>query len=125
MQSGRHTKLQGNNVSVTHHEDPSGYLVYENSKTGRKARVWVETLEEIADICKEWHGGKRSPCYRLMSGDWSYENLKAALVELQRALRGADEDESVRGDEDDYIDLATAVEDLDGIVKRIAKAATS
>jgi hypothetical protein len=111
-------------VSVTWRKDPSGYLVYEDSRTGRKMRISTDTLDEIADICKDWHGGKQSPSYRLMSGGWSYENLKAALGELRWTLHEVDEDAESGDsnvDEDDHIDLATAVEDLEGIVSRIAQ----
>jgi hypothetical protein len=105
-------------MAIDWHEDKGGYLVYENTKTKEKVRIWGDTLAEVAFICQDWHGGQWSPCYRMMSGDYSYKNLERTLSELQQALHDAD-----GADEDDYLDLATAVEDLEGIVDRIAKIA--
>jgi len=107
--------------SIDCHEDKGGYFVYENTKTKAKARVWGDDVAAIAFVCQDWHGGQNSACYRMMSDDYSYENLDRVLVELSRALHDADDRDDL--DEDDYLDLATAVEDLDGIVGRIAKIA--
>lgn len=103
------------------YEDRSGYVVYENTQTREKVRVWGDDLAAIAFVCQNWHGGQWSGCYRMMSGDYSYENLTRTLYELERDLKEAGEREDI--DEDDYLDLATAVEDLSGIVARIAKIA--
>lgn len=112
-------QLRDASPSIDWSEDKNGYYIYENTRTGAQARVWGDTLAEIAFICQDWHGGQRSSCYRMMSGNYSYENLERTLSELQQALHDADGSDDV--DEDDYLDLATAVEDLEGIVDRIAK----
>ena len=105
-------------MPITYREDKNGYLVYENTKTGDKAYVWAGDVGEIGFICQEWHGGQGSACYRMMSGDYSYKNLDETLSELQEALEDS-EDVSA----DDYVDLASAIETLEGAVKRIAKIA--
>jgi len=104
--------------ALDYDEDKSGYYTYQNARTGKNARVWGDDLAAIAFVCESWYSGQSSACYRMMSGDYSYENLDDTLSELERALRDADADEV---DEDDYLDLATAVDDLTGIVDRIAK----
>src|SRR5574341_508165 len=104
-------------MAIEVHEDKNGYLVYTNTRTGKKARAWGDDVAAIAFVCQDWHGGQKSACYAMMSGDYSYENLDDTLTELREALEDA-EDDSIS--EDDYLDLATAVEDLDGIVGRTA-----
>jgi hypothetical protein len=52
-----------------------------------------------------------------MSNDFSYRNLKRVLRELRQAQREAD-NQGV-DDDDDYIDLLTTIEDLEGIIARI------
>lgn len=107
--------------SIDWFEDKAGYLVYENNLTGEKARVWSDDVAAVAFVCQDWHGGQWSGCYRMMSGDFSYETLNRTLDELRDALEEAEDRTDI--DEDDYLELATAVEDLDGIVARIAKIA--
>lgn len=104
-------------MAIKWHEDPSGYLVYTNTKTGQQIRIWGDTLSEIAFACQEWHGGKRSACYRMLSGDYSFKTLDAARTELYRALDAADDGEG----DDAYFDLAETVDDLEGVVGRIAR----
>jgi hypothetical protein len=104
-------------MAIKWHEDPNGYVVYTNSRTKEKVRIWSDTLAEVAFICQDWHGGQVSSCYRTMSGDYSYENLDRTLTELRRALDEADD----RDDEDDYFDLAETVDDLSGVIGRISK----
>jgi hypothetical protein len=104
-------------VPVHYYQDDNGYLVYENTRTRKLVRVWDGDLANAAEICKDWHGGQNSPSYRLMSNDFSYRNLKRVLSELRQAQREAD-DQGVE-DDDDYIDLLTTIEDLEGIVARI------
>jgi hypothetical protein len=106
-------------VTIKWEEDPAGYLVYTNTRTGRRARVWGDTVAEIAFACQEWHGGKGSACYRMISGDYSFELLSRALDELRDAFDHADADDQT--DEDAYFDLAEAIEDLEGVIGRIAK----
>jgi hypothetical protein len=93
-------------------------LVYENTRTGQVARVWDGDLVSAVEICEDWHGGQGSPCYRLMSNDFSYRNLRRVLSELRRMQRMADE-RGVKIDGDAYLDLLTTIEDLEGIVARI------
>jgi hypothetical protein len=107
----------GEFVPVHYYQDDNGYLVYENTNTGKLVRVWDGDIASAVEICKDWHGGQSSPCYRLMSNDFSYRNLKRVLRELRQAQREAD-NQGV-DDDDDYIDLLTTIEDLEGIVTRI------
>lgn len=103
---------------IRYHQDDNGYLVYENTRTGQSVHVWDGDLVSAVEICQDWHGGQSSPCYRLMSNDFSYRNLRAVLAELRRAQQMAD-DSGARIDGDDYLDLLTTIEDLEGIVARI------
>lgn len=105
-------------MAIHYHQDDNGYLVYENTETGRSVRVWDGDLVDAVDICAQWHGGQSSPCYRMMSNDFSYRNLQRTLAELRRAQHMADESR-VDIDGDDYLDLLTTIEDLEGIVRRI------
>lgn len=106
-------------VSIRYYEDDNGYLVYENTRTGAVVYVWDGDLDDAADICEDWHGGRRSPCYRMMDGDFSYRNLQRVLAELRRVQHLADGDTRIDGD--DYLDLLTTIQDLEGIVARIEK----
>jgi len=105
-------------VAIRYSTDKNGYLVYKNTETGATARVWDGDLTDAIDICEQWHGGQNSPCYRLMSEDFSYRTLRGALDELRYAARLADAS-GVEIDGDDYLDLLTTIEDLEGIVTRI------
>jgi hypothetical protein len=107
-------------VAIRYHQDDNGYLVYENTRTGNAVRVWDGDLSNAIEICEDWHGGQDSPCYRLMSNDFSYRNLHRVLGELRRAQQLTDES-GVRIDGDDYLDLLTTIEDLEGILARIDK----
>lgn len=109
-------------MPIRYHEDDNGYLVYENTRTGNTVHVWDGDLDDAKDICAEWHGGRGSPCHRLVDNDdLSYRNLRGVLGELRRAQRMADGDTSIDGD--DYLDLLTTIEDLEGIIARIQKIA--
>ena len=105
-------------MPVRYHQDDNGYLVYENTRTGKSVRVWDGDLANAVEICTDWHGGQSSPCYRLMSSDFSYRNLRAVLGELRYAQKLADET-TAKIDGDDYLDLLTTIEDLEGIIARI------
>jgi len=105
-------------VAIRYHQDENGYLVYENTETGKSVRVWDGDLASAIEICTDWHGGQDSPCYRLMSYDFSYRNLQRTLSELKYAVKLADET-TAKIDGDDYLDLLTTIEDLEGIVRRI------
>lgn len=105
-------------MAIRYHEDDNGYLVYVNTETGASVRVWDGDLEEAMEVCTDWHGGQNSPCYRLVDEDFSYRNLRAALAELQHARDVADKS-GASIDGDDYLDLLTTIEDLQGIVARI------
>ena len=110
-------------MPVHYHQDDNGYLVYENTNTGKLVRVSDDDLASAVTVCEDWHGGQNSPCYRMMSAhDFSYRNLRAALGELRRAQRMADES-GADIDGDDYLDLLTTIYDLDAIVARIDKIA--
>lgn len=109
-------------MPVHYYQDDNGYLVYENTNTGKTARVWDGDLVSAVEICKDWHGGQNSPCYRMMSNDFSYRNLKRVLGELRKAQHLADNTDA-KIDGDDYLDLLTTIEDLEGIVARIDKIA--
>jgi hypothetical protein len=107
-------------VPVHYHQDENGYLIYENTRTGQIVRVWDGDLASAVEICEDWHGGQTSPCYRMMSNDFSYRNLKRVLGELRRAQQLADNTDA-KIDGDDYLDLLTTIEDLEGILARIDK----
>jgi hypothetical protein len=109
-------------MPVRYYQDENGYLVYTSTRTGRVVRVWDGDLVSAVEICEDWHGGQGSACYRLMSNDFSYRNLQRVLRELRRAQRMAD-DSGTKIDGDDYLDLLTTIEDLEGIVARIDKIA--
>jgi len=109
---------------ITRRADKNGYLVYRNSKTDKVARAWLEDLADIADICHTWQSRQGGPCDRLAAGDYAYKNLQCALEELvdvKDLVDAGEIDADVDGD--DYIDLATAIEDLTGILRRIDKIA--
>jgi hypothetical protein len=105
-------------VPVRYYQDENGYLIYENTRTGKVVHVWDGDLNDAVDICEQWHGGQNSPCYRLMSNDFSYRNLQRVLSELRRAQHLADATDA-KIDGDDYLDLLTTIEDLEGIIARI------
>lgn len=105
-------------MAIRYYQDDNGYLVYENTQTGQNVRVWDGDLASAVEICEDWHGGQGSPCYRLMSNDFSYRNLQRVLDELRRAQQMTDES-GVKIDGDDYLDLLTTIEDLEGILRRI------
>lgn len=109
-------------MPIRYHQDDNGYLVYENTRTGKLVRVSDDDLASATEICEDWHGGQTSPCYRMMSNDFSYRNLRAVLSELRRAQHLADES-GARIDGDDYLDLLTTISDLEGILARIDKIA--
>jgi len=108
-------------VPIRYYQDDNGYLVYENTNTGAEVHVWDGDLETAIDICSDWHGGRSSPSFRLMGNDFSYRNLRATLKELQRVQKMADAAGDVDGE--DYLELLTTIEDLEGIVSRIDKIA--
>ena len=109
-------------MPIRYYQDDNGYLVYVNTRTGNEARVWDGDLASAIEICEDWHGGQDSPCYRLMSNDFSYRNLRRVLSELRRVQQMADVSEAkINGD--DYLDLLTTIEDLEGILARIDKIA--
>jgi hypothetical protein len=109
-------------VPIHYYQDDNGYLVYENVRTGRAVRVSDDDLVSAVEICEDWHGGQDSPCYRLMSNDFSYRNLQRVLAELRRAQQMADVS-AAKVSGDDYLDLLTTIEDLEGILARIDKIA--
>lgn len=122
QRAGWASRFAEHTVPVHYHQDDNGYLVYENTNTGKTARVWDGDLVSAVEICEQWHGGQNSPCYRMMSNDFSYRNLKRVLGELRRARDLADNTDA-KIDGDDYLDLLTTIEDLEGIVTRIDKIA--
>lgn len=105
-------------MAIRYSQDKNGYLVYKNTETGAVARVWDGDLADAIEICEQWHGGQGSPCYRLMSNDFSPRNLHATLDELRYAAELANAS-GIDIDGDDYLDLLTTIEDLEGIVARI------
>jgi hypothetical protein len=109
-------------VAIRYSQDKNGYLVYKNTETGAVARVWDGDIADAVEICEQWHGGQNSPCYRLMSNDFSLRNLHASLDELRYAASLANTSGAAI-DGDDYLDLLTTIEDLEGIVARIDKIA--
>lgn len=109
-------------MPIRYYQDDNGYLVYENTRTGASVRVWDGDLANAVEICQDWHGGQNSPCYRLMSNDFSYRNLHRVLGELRHARQLADTT-AARIDGDDYLDLLTTIEDLEGILARIDRIA--
>jgi hypothetical protein len=109
-------------VTIRYYEDDNGYLVYENVRTGVVVYVWDGDLDDAIETCNDWSAGPRdSPCRRLAAGDFSRRNLRRVLAELRRVQRSIDGD--VRVDGDDYLDLLTTIESLEGIVARIEKIA--
>jgi hypothetical protein len=105
-------------MPIRYYQDENGYVVYENTRTGKVVHVWDGDLASAVEICSDWHGGQNSPCYRLMSSDFSYRNLRRTLGELRYAAALADSS-GARIDGDDYLDLLTTIEDLEGILRRI------
>lgn len=99
-------------------DDVNDYLVYAHTITGKVVRVSLDDLMSLVEVCEMWHGGPNSPCDFLTANDFSYRNLQRTLNELQRAQQAADES-GVEINEDDYLDLLTAIEDLEGILRRI------
>jgi len=49
-------------TAIVHQKDRVGYVVYENTRTKAKVRIWSDDLEEIANICGQWHSKKPSAC---------------------------------------------------------------
>jgi hypothetical protein len=105
-------------VPIHYFQDDNGYLVYKNTKTGAFVHVWDGDLANAVDICEDWYENQRSPCHRLINNDFSFRNLRGVLRELNRAVELADAT-SAEIDGDDYLDLLTTVEDLEGIIDRI------
>ncbi len=100
----------------------NGYLVYRNTRTDQIARAWESDLDAIADVCRSWHDGEGSACHRMMKKDYSYRNMERTLTALARARDNA-EANGIRINGDDWLDLLTAIDDLDGVVRRIRKIA--
>ena len=96
-------------MAIRYSQDKNGYLVYTNTQTGASVRVWDGDLVDAIDICEQWHGGQSSPCYRMLSEDFSYRTLRGALDELRYAQQIADKS-GMRIDGDDYLDLLTTIE---------------
>ena len=109
-------------MSIRYRQDDNGYLVYKNTKTGQVVHIWDGDLADAVEICEQWHGGQGSPCYRLMSADYSLRTLRSVAAELRHAQHLADRS-GIEVDGDDYLDLLTSIEDLDGILARIDKIA--
>lgn len=116
-------------MPVRYYQDETNkYLVYENTRTGEQVHVSDDDLEAAVQVCEDWHGSKSSPTARFIANDFSYRNLRATLDELRRVQQMADavgdDDTDEDGiDGDDYLDLLTTIEDLQGIVARIEKIA--
>ena len=100
------------------YEGDNGILIYTNTTTKRVVYVWEEDLDAIADVCESW---KSTIGVRLATKDYSYRNLTRALGALQRVQHTLDSGRTDGIDEDDYLDLLTAIDDLKGIVSRISQ----
>ena len=105
-------------MSIARHTDRNGLFVYTNTRTGRVARVSGDDLESIKETCLAWHGDDNTATRNFIQGDASYRNLCAILAALRSAQDIADNGE-LAIDNDDYLDLAMSIEDLEGIVRRI------
>lgn len=105
-------------MPIRYHQDKNGFLVYRNTKTGATVHISDDDLANAVDICEDWHGGQRSPCMRLIDSDFSFRNLRDVFRELNYAVELADAT-AAKIDGDDYLDLLTTVEDLEGIIDRI------
>ena len=98
---------------------PNGYLIYINDANPKKPiRVWQEDIEAIASVC-----GIFKIDSALLGNDYNYRVLKAALTSLKAIKKQTDakkpyESES-QDEQDDYVDLLTAIDDLTGIIRRI------
>jgi hypothetical protein len=86
---------------------PKGYVVYQSTRTGKKARIWVESIEEVGAWCAR---KQNRACQALTQGDFAPATLVRALKELGEMLDASDED---------YVDLAECYDDLRGILRRI------
>lgn len=102
------------------YEGDNGILIYTNTRTKQVVHVWEEDLDAIADICEDW---KSTIGDRLANKDYSYRSLVRALGALQRVQHTIDAGHGADVDGDDYLDLSTAIDDLNGIVRRIAQIA--
>ncbi len=108
-------------MSLRLHINPTtGVLTYENPKTKRQVFVWREDLVDIGDACIKCQRGQVSPSYRLLNGDFTLSNLHQTLNEL-KTVRQSLNDRDARINGDDYLDLETAIEDLEGVIRRIQR----
>jgi hypothetical protein len=106
-------------VAIRRHEHANGYVVYESSRTRKVVRVWKDDLDAIAEVCEMCdQNNPTSAMARVVDGDFSYRTLERALSEL-RTVRDAINEQGIRVDGDDYIDLLTAIDDLEGITRRV------
>jgi hypothetical protein len=103
---------------ISFSEDSSGYMVYTNTDTGKKVKVWADELAEVAFVCRDWHGGQSTACYAMQSsGDFSPDTLRAALHELERSSR--------KGGFEDDAEVRSAIEVLNTAVDKIDRIDTS
>lgn len=100
-----------------------GFLTYRNTSTSKEVHVWEGDLADIGKVYTRCQNVVNSAIYRLATQeDYSYRNLTRALRELEVTRDYIDESNTVV-DPDDYLDLLTAIEDLEGILRRIKRIA--
>ncbi len=106
-------------MAIRWHEHENGYLVYENTRTGKVVHVWKDDIDAISEVCEMCNqNDSTSAMAKVVDGDYAYRTLGDALSEL-RAVRDAIDEQDIRVDGDDYIDLLTAIDDLEGITRRV------
>lgn len=105
-------------MPIRYQADQNDVLTYENTLTGRRVHVWKEDLADITEVCAMCAPGPRSSVAKIVKGDYSYPTIQRALEELRHIRDGLAESNI---DEDDYIDLLTAIDDLEGIARRLAQ----
>lgn len=102
----------------------NGLVVFENRSTLRSVNIWEEDLQVIQDVCAWCTDAKTSPLGRVARGQYSPALLLKALEELEHARDSVDPDAlTSEADRDGYIDLLTAIDDLQGVIKRIKQIA--
>lgn len=97
--------------------DDNGVVRYRNARTDREVVAWRDDIDAIAAVGRVID---RAGVNHLLDGNFAYRYLRLALDELCYA-RDFINREHVKINPDDYLDLLTAIEDLQGLVARIAR----
>ena len=109
-------------MALSYHDTSHGYLVYENTATRQRVRVSKDDLVAIGEVCAMCGATNGDAIGRVQAGDYAQRTLRRALTEL-RAVRDAIQAQAIPIDGDDFLDLLTAIEDLEGILRRVQQIA--